>query len=352
MEFLNEECKNHPRKQAYGRCANCWQFFCNKCMTDRNGYQYCHDCVVKVPVKSAESEAGSDAPPKKRKVSQWLMFTLILAMSALLLDIFYFHWGVIGDITDYNGVLYSPKSYGTQLNSFKKKRTEHFIVYYHDDQIGESVSQQVEPDFQRICSDLLIDPKDLDRRGNRFLVILTGTDDEYMKISNEKSAAAGAVTDYTTKSVIIDVQRSGPTITSTLPHEMTHVIVFEFMNSGNKIPNWLHEGLASYEEAKFDDSQVTKRNAYLPDIQQGQRKALSSMVLPDDAETTEIQIYYTQSYSVVAYMIDTYGMYKFMTFCKKLQTGSTMDAALTEAYAGDIPNVSALESKWLEHIGA
>lgn len=351
MEFLNEECKNHPRKQAYGRCAGCWQFFCDKCLTERNGYQYCHDCVVKVPVQTG-GDAGSDPPSKKKpKVPQWLMFGLIIALSALLLDIFYLHWGVIGDITYNNQVLYKAKSYGTLLGSFKKIRTEHFIIYYHDDQAGEIVSQQVEPDFQRICADLLIDPKGLMRRG-KFLVILTGSDKEYMNISNEKSASAGALTDYGTKSVIISVERSSPTMTSTLPHELTHTIVYEFMNSGNKIPNWLHEGIASYEEAKFDDSQVTKRNAYIPDLQQGQRMPLSSMALPEDAETTQIQLYYTQAYSVVSYMVDTYGMYKFMTFLKKLQTGGNIDAALAEAYSGDIPNVGSLETKWLEHIGA
>ncbi len=348
MEFLNENCKNHPKKAAYGRCAGCWQFFCDECLAERNGYRYCMDCIVKIPVGD-DYDQGSGSGKKKPRVPQWLMFILILAMSALLLDIFYLQWGIVGDLMSYQ-TLYKAKSYGSTLSSFKKNSSDHFIVYYHDAKVGDSVFQQAEPDFAKICSDLLIDPKNEMRRG-KFLLILTANDKEYLDVSNEKTARAGALTDYETKSIIINVERSSPTMTSTLPHEMTHAIVFEFFNSGNKIPNWLHEGIASFEEAKFDDSQVNRRSTeYQTDLQQGRHIPVKSMSLKEDATDTQIQIYYAESASIVSYLINQYGMYRFMTLLKNMQAGQALDAALSSVYAGEIPDSTTLESKWLEYL--
>ncbi len=40
------DCRNHPGVAAVGRCAGCSEAFCENCMVDVQGKEYCGDCKV------------------------------------------------------------------------------------------------------------------------------------------------------------------------------------------------------------------------------------------------------------------------------------------------------------------
>jgi hypothetical protein len=136
-----------------------------------------------------------------------------------------------------------------------------------------------------------------------------------------------------------------------LAHEIAHAIFFERMNSGNKIPAWIHEGISSYEEAKFDAAQVDARWAtFGPEITQGGGQPLASLTLSDAAGPDEINIFYAQSQSVINYLISNYGMEKLVKMSAQVQTGTEIDKAIKNIYGPDLNSLSELEKKWRESL--
>jgi len=58
---------------------------------------------------------------------------------------------------------------------------------------------------------------------------------------------------------------------------------------------------------------------------------------------------YSQSYSIVKYLIETHGQAKMTTLLTALRDGATVDEALTQTYGF---NIEGLEAAWREAIGA
>jgi hypothetical protein len=134
---------------------------------------------------------------------------------------------------------------------------------------------------------------------------------------------------------------------STEAHELTHVLVNRLAFSClGFIPNWLSEGLAMYGEggpqselvAQFDQAKVSNQLPSLRSLTGG---------FPEDA--TRANLAYSESYSVVEYLIITYGRDKMTALLMALRDGATADEALQNVYG---LNTEGLEDAWRASIGA
>jgi hypothetical protein len=134
---------------------------------------------------------------------------------------------------------------------------------------------------------------------------------------------------------------------STEAHELTHVLVGHLTFSClGFIPTWLNEGLAMYgqggvqpaEQAQFDQAKAANQ---LP--------SLRSLNGAFSAEATRATLSYTEAYSVVDFMIKTYGRDKMTTLLLDLKDGQTIDQALQAVYGF---NTDGLENAWRSSIGA
>jgi len=135
--------------------------------------------------------------------------------------------------------------------------------------------------------------------------------------------------------------------THAIAHELTHVLVghFTFSCLGD-VPAWLDEGLASFSEgalepaskAHFDEA--VHNNSLIP------LRALSGSF---SEEFNKADLSYSQSYSVVNYLIDEYGQEKMNRLLAALRDGATIDEALVNVYGFD---VDGLDNAWRAAIGA
>ena len=134
---------------------------------------------------------------------------------------------------------------------------------------------------------------------------------------------------------------------STEAHELTHVLVGHLTFSClGFIPTWLNEGLAVYgeggpqagEQALFDQAKSADQ---LPSLQ--------SLTGRFSDESNRADVSYAEAYSVVDFMIKTYGRDKMTTLLLDLRDGQTMDAALQAVYKFD---TNGLEDAWRTSIGA
>jgi hypothetical protein len=133
----------------------------------------------------------------------------------------------------------------------------------------------------------------------------------------------------------------------TQAHELTHVLVGQLTFSClSDIPTWLQEGLAVYGEGgpdvaaqrQFDDA--IKDDALLP------VRSLSGGFSEDPSKA---DVSYTQSYSLVKFLIEKYQQAKMLDFLRALRDGGTVDGALQQTYGFDI---EGFEEAWRADIGA
>ncbi len=99
-------------------------------------------------------------------------------------------------------------------------------------------------------------------------------------------------------------------------HELTHVLVghLTFSCLGD-VPTWLNEGLAVYSEGELDTSSKQQLDEA---IQNDTLLTLSSLSVGFSEVTDKATLSYSQSYSVVKFLIETYGqdkMTSLLTSC-------------------------------------
>ncbi|HWQ15038.1 MAG TPA: peptidase MA family metallohydrolase, partial [Roseiflexaceae bacterium] len=130
-------------------------------------------------------------------------------------------------------------------------------------------------------------------------------------------------------------------------HELTHVLVGHMAFSClGSIPTWLNEGIAVYGEGGPEPAQAQQ----LEDAIRADRllsvRALSGN-FAEDADRANLS--YTQSYSLVRFLIDEYGRERLLEVFGRLRRGATIDDALEDVYGF---GVEGLEDRWRAAVGA
>lgn len=127
-----------------------------------------------------------------------------------------------------------------------------------------------------------------------------------------------------------------------VPHELAHLVVAQFGRSclGGSRPTWLDEGLAVYAEGEpsSDISGPIERG-----IAENSFEPLRSLNGSFSAHGPEAGIAYSQSYSVVDYLLTTYGRDKMQQLILTLAEGKGYDEALEIVYGF---NIDGLEQEW------
>ena len=134
---------------------------------------------------------------------------------------------------------------------------------------------------------------------------------------------------------------------TTIAHELTHVLVghLTFSCLGD-VPTWLNEGLAVYSEGGLDPSSEDQFNEAISSDQLLSVRSLSGgfSEVPSRAYLS-----YSQSYSIVKFLVETYGQDKMNSLLITLRDGTTIDNALIKIYGFDI---DGLEDAWRGAVGA
>ncbi len=126
-----------------------------------------------------------------------------------------------------------------------------------------------------------------------------------------------------------------------LVHELTHLVVHQATFSPyGKLPLWLDEGLATYNEGELDP---VLRSYLEGAILEDELISVRSLCSPFSAYSEKAYLSYAQSYSLVEYLLDNYGQDRMLDLLTLLKQGSTYDEALIEVYGFDI---DGLDARW------
>jgi hypothetical protein len=130
-------------------------------------------------------------------------------------------------------------------------------------------------------------------------------------------------------------------------HELTHVLVGQLTFSClSDIPTWLQEGLAVYGEGGPDDAAQKQFNRAVQDNTLLPVRSLSGGFSEDPSKA---DVSYSQSYSLVKFLIKQGGQDKMLALLRALRDGATVDEALQQVYGFDI---EGFEDAWRADIGA
>ncbi len=129
-------------------------------------------------------------------------------------------------------------------------------------------------------------------------------------------------------------------------HELTHVLVGHLTFSClNFIPQWLNEGLAVYGEG---GPQTDAQSLFDKAKSSNTLPSLRSLIGQFSAESNRANLSYAEAYSVVNFMVKTYGENKMLSLLVDLKNSETMDEALQSVYGF---NMDGLESAWRTSLG-
>jgi len=134
----------------------------------------------------------------------------------------------------------------------------------------------------------------------------------------------------------------------TVAHELGHLVLAEYGQSclGGQRPTWLEEGIAMYAEGGMQDSEETNlQNA----IRNDELIPFRSLIGNFPAHDEGARLAYAQSYSLIQYMVDQFGLDTMQQFILFIAEGNSHDAGLRELYDLDIDQ---LENQWRSSIGA
>jgi hypothetical protein len=132
---------------------------------------------------------------------------------------------------------------------------------------------------------------------------------------------------------------------TTIAHELTHLVIGQItLNPYNNLPTWLDEGLAMHNEGELGPGFTS----YLVwAIDEDRLISVQSLSSPFSAYPEEAYLSYAQSYSLVEYLIYTYGQEKMLELLNTFREGSGYDEALEGVYGFDM---DGLDSLWRDYV--
>jgi hypothetical protein len=131
---------------------------------------------------------------------------------------------------------------------------------------------------------------------------------------------------------------------STMVHELAHMVSYQITrNPYGGMPVWLSEGFSMYAEGELD---IYFTSTLTSALNIGSTLTVRSLSSPFSADSSLSYLSYAESYSLVDYLVATYGQEKILSLLEVFGRGADYDAALEEVYGFDM---DGLYSLWLKY---
>jgi hypothetical protein len=129
-------------------------------------------------------------------------------------------------------------------------------------------------------------------------------------------------------------------------HEIAHVVQRAALNGAYDAPDWLIEGMAVYEQSQPIGGQREAIESGIDDNSVLSVRSMSSA--SSGALAGNVLLFYGESWSLVKFLIETYGEAKFAALFRAIDSGAGDAGALQQVYGF---NQDGLENAWRESVG-
>lgn len=218
------------------------------------------------------------------------------------------------------------------------------LHWYRGDEVGPLLLESAVAGLDRLEQDIGIE---LDG-GVEFFIYGDSADMREALLYVQDWAGGVAFSEYNTILIGVPPNLADTWGSDTVRHELAHLVIGQFAQSclGGGLPTWLSEGLAMYAEGEPDET--TQRDIEMG-IELDAFMPVRSLNGAFPARGSEATSAYSQSYSLVDYLLDTYGQEKMQQLLLALADAAGYDDALEQVYGF---NADGLEEAWRAAIGA
>jgi hypothetical protein len=230
-----------------------------------------------------------------------------------------------------------------------ERKSPHFLVYYKNtpEDFVKEVVDSAEGYYTDITKDLGFSRYKEWTWSNRAKIFIYDNADQFNQASSF-GWAAGEV-DALTRRIITYPSNAG-FFDSVLPHELTHIILREFVGPGINIPLWFDEGAAMYGEKARRVDADNKVRVVLENNEWLSVQWLESVELGPDTDRAVVEVFYTASASLFGFLIKELEPYRFLRLCSELKKGTRFEWALAKAFMR-FKKTEDLQREWMRYLG-
>ncbi len=205
---------------------------------------------------------------------------------------------------------------------FTNKEGSHFNVRYEggeSDVAGHLVAIILEEAYQKIGTDLGFYPED-------SITTILYSSEQFRDVTRAPSWS-GAIYDGKIRVPVGGVRERSDVLEKVIFHEYTHAVVHRM--SGGKVPTWLNEGIAQYEEGRLSEREdvfrylAVARNLVPLNYLEGSFMGLTQ---------EQAVIAYAEGLSAVMYIMNEYGVGMLSRLISSYKDGKGSEAAIKETF--------------------
>lgn len=230
---------------------------------------------------------------------------------------------------------------------FERLERGHFVIYHRNKDMANGLTWKSEYYYKKILGHLGSAEFRPWEGKDKCEIYLYKTKAEYLKATGAPEWSAGLAEDNPPR---FSAYEGSPNLaTTTFPHELTHMIFHLFVDK-KRMPLWLEEGMAQFEE-EDQSSEYRSKRLVKWNVKNGTYIRLAELMNMPQIPEDNVDIFYAESASVVDHLITDNIRTSFGKFLTCLKNGQTAEKALKNAYQWKYKNgVSGLEKRWIEFI--
>lgn len=241
----------------------------------------------------------------------------------------------------------------TAEDSWQELKGTHFLIYSQQG-VAPAFSQTVllhaEQSYDRTVRYFgALPQKDFWIWDNRCKIYLYKSRQDYLDYSKQPEWSGGF--SIPSRRVIVSYQDAPHFLDAVLPHEMAHLIFREFVGFKNgQIPRWLDEGFAVLQE---QNDQGRYSAAVIRAVRNGTAiplRDLNQMTLLHEKKTQDAELFYSESQSMVRFLLEGRDASYFINFSRSLRDGVDFEEALLKNYKREFATLEELEAGWRESV--
>ena len=226
---------------------------------------------------------------------------------------------------------------------FVKNMTRHFVIYSE----GAPASEQFTSLAENLHGNLMLDLSAFSPWASeeKVTVFLFRDQRTYRQVTGRPEWSGGASSVPKRRLYIYESDE----LPSIFAHEMCHIYYDGFYLDGTPDPLWLSEGMATLIQVERGLAAPQWLRDNLQIIERGggySLEELMSVTTLAGASDDKVRLWYTESYSVVRFLIRSQYKSSFYKFSEYLREGKDVPQALYRGYGMPYNRIKALEYAW------
>ena len=224
--------------------------------------------------------------------------------------------------------------------------TFNYLIYREQSPVTASIKTVLDNIHGNLMLDLT--PFTILIKPNKILVMLFNQRASYQNFTHLPSWS-GASSDLKSDTMYVI---EGNSFYALSVHELTH-LYFDGYFLPTISPLWLSEGMAVYMQIFASKQKPSWLETGFKRILAGEVIPLEEMTQTEDLNsysTAKAELWYTQAYSIVDYLLNTRTRDEFYKFCNELKNKTPLHQALYRAYGMPFNKVSVLQNVWLHDL--